>query len=473
MSVCELLLFAACLLAVDGFVYSTNECPVVYVHVDDAVIRKRTLCCGTPANLTDCRTSGHQLFWSESELNSTEPYATSIPPTESTPNFVTTPIPRKFVKGKFADLYPISTWKKTGWYTSDYEELVNQYWMDFIPATRQAHYTFALIYLILTTISLGGNVLVFTMILKFKALRTPSNYLVANLAVADFGMMSRGPIFIYNCLYEGPVTGYIGCQIYGVVGGLTGIGAIMSLALIAKDRYSVIVHPLDPEYKMTKTKAALSIAFIWTYAAMFATMPLIGGRLGIKPYVPEGYLTSCSFDYVSNDSVNRIFILCFFLGAWFVPTTIITTSYFKILRHVLRASVTRMGQEKQQRKGEMRLAAVVLLVIAVWISSWTPYATVALIGISGNRHILTPLSTMVPAVFCKTAATIDPFIYALSHPRFRKILFKIWCPKKYGEQRADELFNNQIAIWRSDGSLRFMRKDGSRESVVSTNIPQP
>uniref|UniRef100_A0A0A9W8I3 Opsin, ultraviolet-sensitive n=1 Tax=Lygus hesperus TaxID=30085 RepID=A0A0A9W8I3_LYGHE len=469
MSLCGLVLIVACLLAVDGFVYSTNECPIVYIDADDVVVRKRTLCCGSPTNLTDCRTAGHQLFWSESELNSTDLYVSptqSIKPAPDTPNFVPKSTHRKFKKGKYADLYPILLWKQAGWYTEDYEELVNEYWMDFVPATTQAHYTFALIYLILTTISLAGNVLVFTMIIKFKSLQTPSNYLVANLAVADFFMMSRGPIFIYNCLYKGPVAGYVGCQIYGVIGGLTGVGAIMSLALIAKDRYSVIVHPFDQGYKMTKTKATLSITFIWAYAAVFATMPLTGASLGIKPYVPEGYLTSCSFDYVSTDSVNRIFILCFFLCAWFVPTIIITTSYFKILKHVLTASVTRMGQERQQRKGEVRLAAVVLLVIAVWFLSWTPYATVALIGISGNRHILTPLGTMVPAVFCKTAATIDPFIYALSHPRFRNILFKIWCPRKYGDRRADELFNNQIAIWKSDGSLRFVRKDSSGVAVA-------
>ncbi|CAB0005616.1 unnamed protein product [Nesidiocoris tenuis] len=354
---------------------------------------------------------------------------------------------------KYAHLYPIADWK-AGWYDDEYDKIVNHYWMEFPPPPPEAHYAFAAVYFILTVVSLCGNSLVFYLIVRCKSLRTPSNVLVANLAVADFFMMSRGPIFIYNCLNFGPITGYIGCQLYGVVGGLTGVAASASLAFIACDRCSVIVHTFDPQHKLTYRRAALTVTLIWLYAAFFATLPFTGRRFGIKPYVPEGYLTSCSFDYVSDSLANRIFILVFFFGAWCVPFSIITSSYYKICRHVLDSSLTRIGQERQQRKGELRLAILVVLMIAIWFLSWTPYAVVALTGISGNRRLLTPLLTMLPAVFCKTAATIDPFLYALSHPRFRREVLRMWCRKALEKQRAKRAMQNHMAIWRSDGSLR-------------------
>lgn len=40
------------------------------------------------------------------------------------------------------------------------------------------------------------------------------------------------------------------------------------------------------------------------------------------------------------------------------------------------------------------------------------------------RSLLTPLNTMIPAVFAKTVSCIDPWIYASGHPRYREELSK-------------------------------------------------
>lgn len=70
-----------------------------------------------------------------------------------------------------------------------------------------------------------------------KSLRTPSNMFVVNLAICDFFMMIKAPIFIYNAFNTGFATGHIGCQIFAFIGSLTGIGAGMTNAAIAYDRY--------------------------------------------------------------------------------------------------------------------------------------------------------------------------------------------------------------------------------------------
>lgn len=36
-----------------------------------------------------------------------------------------------------------------------------------------------------------------------------------------------------------------------------------------------------------------------------------------------------------------------------------------------------------------------------------------------SRALLTPGVTMIPACTCKLVACIDPYVFALSHPRFR------------------------------------------------------
>lgn len=49
--------------------------------------------------------------------------------------------------------------------------------------------------------------------------------------------MAKAPIFIYNSAMRGFATGTIGCQIFSVMGAYSGIGAAMTNACIAYDRY--------------------------------------------------------------------------------------------------------------------------------------------------------------------------------------------------------------------------------------------
>lgn len=95
---------------------------------------------------------------------------------------------------------------------------------------------------------------------------------VVNLAICDFMMMLKAPIFIYNSFYRGYALGHLGCQIFSFMGSLSGIGAGMTNAFIAYDRYTAITNPFDG--KLSRTKAFVIIMGIWTYTIPWAVMPL-------------------------------------------------------------------------------------------------------------------------------------------------------------------------------------------------------
>jgi r-opsin len=61
---------------------------------------------------------------------------------------------------------------------------------------------------------------------------------VVNLAIMDFMMMTKTPIFIYNSFNKGFSAGQLGCQIYAFIGSCSGIGASVTNACIAYDRYT-------------------------------------------------------------------------------------------------------------------------------------------------------------------------------------------------------------------------------------------
>jgi len=91
---------------------------------------------------------------------------------------------------------------------------------------------------------------------------------------------------------------------------------------------------------------------------------------------------------------------------------------------------SRVGQQEEKRKTDIRLGYMVIGALALWFVSWTPYAVVALLGVFDLKDYISPLSSMIPALFCKVSSCTDPWFYALTHPRFKKELMKLLTKSK-------------------------------------------
>nr|QWV42666.1 ultraviolet sensitive opsin [Macratria sp. CRS 2021] len=325
------------------------------------------------------------------------------------------------------------TQHKLGWNVPP-EELVHipQHWLVYMEPEESMHFMLALLYIGFCCMATLGNGLVIWIFSTSKSLKTASNMFVVNLAICDFLMMIKTPIFIYNSFYRGFAAGHLGCQIFSVIGALSGIGASMTNACIAYDRFTTITRPFDG--KLTRTKALVLIIVVWGYAVPWAVLPLleIWGR-----FVPEGYLTSCTFDYLTNTLENHLFVGAIFTCSYVLPMSMIIFFYSQIVSKVfshekaLREQAKKMNvqslrsnQNQASESAELRIAKAAITICFLFVASWTPYAVLALIGAFGDQSLLTPGVTMIPACTCKMVACVDPYVYAISHPRFRLELQK-------------------------------------------------
>lgn len=304
---------------------------------------------------------------------------------------------------------------------------IPEHWLKYPEPEASLHYLLGLLYIAFTIFALVGNGLVIWVFSSAKSLRTPSNVFIVNLAICDFMMMVKTPIFIYNSFTRGFSAGILGCQIFAFVGSLSGIGAGATNACIAYDRYNTIARPF--EGKLTHTKAIFITCLVWAYTIPWAVLPLleIWGR-----FVPEGYLTSCTFDYLTNTFDNRMFVGTIFTFSYVLPMSLIIYYYSQIVSHVvnhekaLREQAKKMNvdslrsnQNQANTSVEVRIAKAAITVCFLFVASWTPYAVLALIGAFGDKALLTPGVTMFPACACKFVACLDPYVYAISHPRYR------------------------------------------------------
>lgn len=110
------------------------------------------------------------------------------------------------------------------------------------------------------------------------------------------------------------------------------------------------------------------IVLIWMYTIPWGLMPSMGvwGR-----FVPEGFLTACSFDYLTDSDEIRYFVGTIFTFSYAIPMLMIIYFYSQIVGHVvnhekaLREQAKKMnveslrsGQNKDQASAEVRIAKV-------------------------------------------------------------------------------------------------------------------
>lgn len=321
--------------------------------------------------------------------------------------------------------------KMLGWnLPPEQQHLVHAHWKDFPAPPYYMHLLLAMIYFFLMNVSLIGNGIVVWIFTTSKSLRNGSNMFIVNLAIFDLLMMCEMPMFLVNS-FAGRLVGYeTGCAIYAALGSLSGIGGSITNAVIAYDRYRTISNPLDG--RLNRVQAGILVLMTWLWAMPFTLLPLfkVWGR-----YIPEGYLTTCSFDYLTDDSDTRVFVGCIFAWAYAIPMFIICYFYARLFGHVsqhetmLKNQARKMNVEslaanrnEKAQSVEIRIAKAAFTIFFLFVCAWTPYAIVAMTGAFGDRTLLTPFYTMLPAVCCKIVSCLDPWVYAISHPKYRQEL---------------------------------------------------
>ncbi|KAM9715912.1 opsin 4b isoform 2-T2 [Menidia menidia] len=296
-----------------------------------------------------------------------------------------------------------------------------------VPA--HAHYTIGVVILAVGITGMLGNFLVIYAFSRSRSLRTPSNIFIINLAVTDFLMcLTQTPVFFITSMHKHWIFGKKGCELYAFCGALFGICSMMTLMVIAVDRYVVITRPLASLGVMSNKKALGFVAAAWVYSMGWSLPPFFGW----SAYVPEGLMTSCSWDYMTFTPSVRSYTMLLFTFVFFIPLFIIIFCYcriFRAIRHTTRA-ITKINCEGtrdsakrfHKMRSEWKMAKIALIVILLFIISWAPYSCAALTAFAGYADLLTPYMNSVPAVIAKASAIHNPIIYAITHPKYRSAI---------------------------------------------------
>ncbi|XP_042555531.1 alpha-1B adrenergic receptor [Dipodomys spectabilis] len=165
-----------------------------------------------------------------------------------------------------------------------------------------------------------GNILVILSVACNRHLRTPTNYFIVNLAIAD--LLLSCSVLPFSAALE--VLGYwvlgrVFCDIWAAVDVLCCTASILSLCAISIDRYIGVRYSLQYPTLVTRRKAILALLSVW----VLSTVISIGPLLGWKEPAPND-------DKECGVTEEPFYALFSSLGSFYIPLAVILVMYCRV-----------------------------------------------------------------------------------------------------------------------------------------------
>ncbi|XP_029797110.1 alpha-1B adrenergic receptor [Suricata suricatta] len=165
-----------------------------------------------------------------------------------------------------------------------------------------------------------GNIVVILSVACNRHLRTPTNYFIVNLAIAD--LLLSFTVLPFSAALE--VLGYwvlgrVFCDIWAAVDVLCCTASILSLCAISIDRYIGVRYSLQYPTLVTRRKAILALLSVW----VLSTVISIGPLLGWKEPAPND-------DKECGVTEEPFYALFSSLGSFYIPLAVILVMYCRV-----------------------------------------------------------------------------------------------------------------------------------------------
>ncbi|XP_033843220.1 trace amine-associated receptor 13c-like [Periophthalmus magnuspinnatus] len=274
-------------------------------------------------------------------------------------------------------------------------------------------YTLLYITALVTTVL---NLLVIIAISHFRQLHSSTNFILLSLAVSDFlvgivvfpveSLMSR------TCWTLGDVI----CVAYYAIPVTLVSASVGNMVLISVDRYIAICDPLHYQTRMTIKIIGISISICWLGSLLYTFC------LMYENFVEPGRHTSCRGECVISVSGEADLVIVFI-----IPVGIIIVLYLRVfVVAVTQARAMRCHISSHQnvvtiaaQKSEIKAARNLGVVVVVFLICYSPYYCISLTG--GNLLIGSP-TEMLMSFWMYCNSTLNPVIYSLFYPWFRKAI---------------------------------------------------
>ncbi|XP_069600213.1 neuropeptide Y receptor type 2 isoform X1 [Ranitomeya imitator] len=217
-----------------------------------------------------------------------------------------------------------------------------------------------------------GNTLVIYVVIKFKTMRTVTNYFIVNLAVADLMVNTLCLPFtlVYTLLDEWKF-GTVLCHLVTYAQGLAVQVSTVTLMVIALDRHRCIVYHL--ESKISTTICFIIIGMTWACSAVLASPLAIFKEYSLIVFTQDFQIQVCAERWPGGHlNYSTIYSISMLLIQYILPLAIISYAYVRIWTK-LKNHVSPGGGNDHYHQRRRKTTKMLVAVVVVFAVCWLPF----------------------------------------------------------------------------------------------------
>lgn len=274
------------------------------------------------------------------------------------------------------------------------------------------------------TLGLASNLFVLFIMTRRKLIgKNLSNFFIFHLAVAEvLYRIALIVLKVFNSTVESDLISNADCKAMTFWPKVTCAAVFVLLAGIAMDRKNHIINPLK-NMGLVKHRST-RIILIWFFSVA-VSFPLIFGANVSPNWNSATRINSTHSDPVficlvpRGTLLSKISFTIYFLFAFIVPLSIITTSYCKIFLY-LRKRAAKQNLSPCYVRSKCKALRMLLMVVVGVLLSWGPIMFSDLARVYGARFKVRDISLkQVTVSISLTSSVIHPVLYSFGNANFR------------------------------------------------------
>ena len=326
----------------------------------------------------------------------------------------------------------------------------------FDPPGNQPDYLVRMVFT-WTIIAVGsiGNSFIVAVIIIFRHMRTTTNYLLVNVAVADITTLlftamhlipTKGP-------FPGGALGSFLCKFVYTnnITMVTLLVTTLTLTLLAVERYHAMIKPLVISRRINTERIAYVVVGIWMVAIAMVTPLFVS-----VDHRPKSQICSPG----DNFDAMKVYIYCLVVMLTLIPFFAIAFCYSRIISGLYFGNtICSRGQDittPQEMAEKKKIVILLIALTTVFFVAYVPYGVALILQFSGMANTsvekLRIFNRFKIGVQYLTLlnCSMNPFIYAIPSTNYRccfKYIFKkILCQNIREEFDASELRGRRDTI---------------------------
>ncbi|XP_034741161.1 trace amine-associated receptor 13c-like [Etheostoma cragini] len=279
-----------------------------------------------------------------------------------------------------------------------------------------------LIHILLSSISLltvALNLLVIISVSHFRQLHTPTNVFLLSLAVSDFlvglVLMPGEILKKTSCWFLGD---YV-CTLYNYLDLAIISSSVGDMVLISVDRYVAICDPLHYNTRITMNRVRFCVCLCWLCCVVFSLLFTEVFPTHLERYTPCDGECVLVVGYIAGivDLVLTFIVPVTVIVALYLRVFAVAVSQARAMRSHITAVTIQLSVTPKAKKSELKAARNLGVLVVVFLICFFPYFCVSL---AGDSLVNVSYASFIVPMFYFLNSFLNPVIYALFYPWFRK-----------------------------------------------------